>query len=51
MNRPESNGAVPWNGMRGRSLVNLLGRACIQRVEGNVLADRLAPSGSGSHKK
>src|SRR5713226_7025741 len=38
-------------GMRGVSLVNLIGSACIQRVDGNVLADRLAPSGSGSHKK
>ena len=34
---------VLGKGMRGRSLVNLLRRACIQRVDGNVLADRLAP--------
>jgi ribosomal protein L13E len=31
----------PGEGMRGRKLVNLIGRACIQSGEGNVLVDRL----------
>jgi len=38
-------------GMRGRRLVNLIGRACIQRVEANAILDRLTPTGSGSSKK
>ena len=51
MNRPESNGAVPWKRRRGRRMVNLLDRACIKRAEANVLADRMAPSRWGSRKK
>jgi len=51
MNRPENSGAVPWKRRRGRRLVNLIGRACIKRVEASVLVDRMVPSGSGPSNK
>ena len=51
MNRPENIGAVPWKRRHGKRLVNLIGRACIKRVEASVLLDRMVPSGSGPSNK